>query len=152
MQPELPQDQLRRTVEQLGFANDRMMQGESAPWKALLSQQDDVVLLGAFGGYIQDRAEIDARFDRTAHAYAGGHASFENLATWIGADLACTVDLERHHEQYLAGRGPMTITYRVTHVFRREPEGWKVILRHADALAEFRGPESVFPPAPSQAR
>ena len=148
MQPELSQDELRRTVDQLGVANDRMMQGESAPWKELLSKRDDVVLLGAFGGYIHDRTEVDARFDRTAQAYAGGHASFENLATWIGADLACTVDLERHHEQYLAGRGPMTITYRVTHVFRREPEGWKVIHRHADPLAEFRGPESVFPPAP----
>ena len=146
MPPESPQDQLRRTVEQLRSANDKMMQGESGAWKELLSSHDDVVLLGAFGGYIHDRAEVDARFDRTAHAYAGGHASFENLATWIGADLACTVDLERHHDQHLAGRGPMTITYRVTHVFRREPEGWKVILRHADPLAEFRGPESVFPP------
>ncbi|MGI9148555.1 MAG: YybH family protein [Chloroflexota bacterium] len=140
--------ELHTVLEQLRSANDRMMQGESGPWKQLLSARDDVVLLGAFGGYIHDRAEVNARYDRTASAYAGGHASYEALGTWVGSDLACTVGLEWHHEQYLAGRGPMTITYRVTHVFRREPEGWKVVLRHADPLAEFRGPELVFPPPP----
>jgi ketosteroid isomerase-like protein len=148
MQRDLPQESLSRMFEQLRSANDRMMQGDSGPWKELLSPRDDVVLLGAFGGYIHDRAEVDARFDRTAQAYAGGHSSFRNLAMWVGTDLACTVDLEQHHEQYLAGHGPMTITYRVTHLFRREADGWKIILRHADPLAEFRGPESVFPPAP----
>ena len=150
MQPDIAPAELRRTLEQLRSATDRMMQGESGPWKALLSRREDVALLGAFGGHVHDRAEVDARFDRTAQAYAGGRASFENLATWVGPDLACTVDLERHHETHLAGRGPMTVTYRVTHVFRREPGGWKVVLRHADPLADFRGPEAVFPPSPQR--
>jgi len=88
---------------------------------------------------------VDARFDRTALAYASGRTSYEHLGAWIGADLACTVDLERHHQTRLAGREPATITYRVTHLFRREPDGWKVVLRHADPLAAFRGPESVLP-------
>jgi hypothetical protein len=29
----------------------------------------------------------------------------------------------------------------VTHVFRREDGAWKVVLRHADPLVTFRGPE-----------
>ena len=88
---------------------------------------------------------MDARFDRTAQAYGGGWSSLENLATWVGEDLVCTVDLEHHHETRLAGHGPMAITYRVTHLFRREPDGWKVVLRHADPLVDVRGPESVLP-------
>jgi len=116
MQEPASEDAWRRTLEQVRSATDRMMGGDSGSWKALLSPRDDVVLLGAFGGYVQERAEVDARFDRT--------------------DLACTVDLEQHHETRLAGREPTTITYRVTHLFRREPDGWKVVLRHADPLAE----------------
>jgi ketosteroid isomerase-like protein len=116
-----------------------MMQTQSA------EDGDDVVLLGAFGGYLRGRAEVDARFDRTARAYGGGWSSFENLATWVSADLACIVYLEHHHETRLAGHGPVEITYRVTHLFRREPDGWKVVLRHANPPAEFRGPESVLP-------
>ena len=138
--------EFQQVREQLRAAVDQMMAGGgNSLWKALLSAGDDVVLLGGFGGAVRDRAEVDARLDRTAQAYGGGWSSFENLATWVGADLACTVDLEHHHETRLAGHEPAAITYRVTHLFRREPDGWKVVLRHADPLAEFRGPESVLP-------
>jgi ketosteroid isomerase-like protein len=33
----------------------------------------------------------------------------------------------------------------MTHVFRHEADGWKLILGHADPLTEFRGP-GVVPP------
>jgi ketosteroid isomerase-like protein len=143
-----PEDEFRRTLEQVRSATDCIMAGDSGPWKALLSPGEDVVLLGAFGGAIRDRAEVDARFDRTAGAYAGGKTEYEHLGMWIGADLACTVDLERHVGVRLAGHAATVVTYRITHVFRREPDGWKIVLRHADPLPEFRGPESVLPREP----
>jgi ketosteroid isomerase-like protein len=147
MQAHSAEEEFQQMREQLRAANDQMMTGGgNGLWKALLSSSDDVVLLGAFGGAMRNRAEVDARFDRTAAAYGGGWSSFEHLATWVGADLACIVDLEHHHESRLAGHAPAAITYRVTHLFRREPDGWKVVLRHADPLAEFRGPASVLPP------
>jgi ketosteroid isomerase-like protein len=90
---------------------------------------------------VQGRAEVAARFARTAGGYAGGGgaSTSDNLARWVGAELACTVDLE-HHQTRLDGQA-VTFTYRVTHVFRREAGAWKVVLRHADPLATFRGPE-----------
>ena len=146
MQGPSAEEEFRQVRERLRAANDQMMAGGgNSLWKALLSGRDDVVLLGAFGGALRGRADVDARFDRTAQAYDGGHSSLETLATWVGTDLACTVDLERHHQTRLAGHGPVEITYRVTHLFRREPDGWKVVQRHADPLADFRGPESVLP-------
>ena len=57
----------------------------------------------------------------------------------MDSDLACIVTLERHHTQ-LDGK-PATFRYRTTHVFRREDGDWKVILRHADPLATFLGPQ-----------
>jgi len=47
MQEPGPEDAWRRTLEQVRSATDRMMAGDSGPWKALLSPRDDVVLLGA---------------------------------------------------------------------------------------------------------
>jgi len=145
MQVPEPDDEFGRVVEAVRAATERIMAGDSGPWKALLSPNDDVVLLGAFGGHLGDRADIDARFDRTAGAYGGGRSECETLGTWVGTDLACTVELECHHGVRLAGSDPTTTAYRVTHVLRREPDGWKVVLRHADPLVEFRGPESVLP-------
>jgi ketosteroid isomerase-like protein len=141
-----PDEELLHTLDQVRAAHESMMAGDSGPWMALLSPRDDVVLLGAFGGIVRDRPALAARFDRTAQAYGGGERlSVERLATWVGADLACTVEVERHEGVRLAGHAPTTTVYRVTHLFRREADGWKVVLRHADPLVEFRGPGAVLP-------
>jgi ketosteroid isomerase-like protein len=85
---------------------------------------------------------VAARFERPAGGYAGGggRSTSENIARWVGADLACTVDVERHETRLEGQPEPVTFTYRVTHVFRREEGGWRVVLRHADPLDTFRGP------------
>jgi len=145
-------DDFARAVEDVHAATERMMAGDSRPWKALLSSRDDVVLLGAFGGHLSDRAEVEARFDQTAGAYGGGEGEYETIATWVGTDLACTVELEYHHGVRLAGSAPTMTAYRVTHLYRREADGWKVVLRHADPLLEFRGPESVLPRDESESK
>ena len=146
MQAPEPDDEFRRTVKAARAATEQMMAGDSGPWKALFSPRDDVVLMGAFGGVFPDHAAIAQRMDGTAQVYSGGErVSVEPVATWVGADLACTVELVRHEGVRLAGHAPTTTAYRVTHVFRREADGWKVVLRHADPLAEFQGPEAVLP-------
>lgn len=35
----------------------------------------------------------------------------------------------------------MAFRYRNTHLLRREDGAWRVVLRHADPLATFRGPD-----------
>jgi ketosteroid isomerase-like protein len=139
-----------QAVEAVRAATLRMMIGDSGPWKALLSSRDDLVLLGAWGGHDIGPSAAAARLDGAATAWDGGgggdeRLEIERLATWSSTDLACTVELNRHHGARVAGHAPTTIAYRVTHVFRREPDGWKVVLRHADPLVEPRRPELVLP-------
>jgi ketosteroid isomerase-like protein len=142
-----PEEAFRHVLEQVQSATERMMAGDSGPWKALFSPGDDVLLMGAFGGVFRDHAAIGERMDRTAQLYRDGErVSVERVATWVGADLACTVELVRHEGVQLAEHAPTTTAYRVTHVFRHEDDGWKVVLRHADPLVEFRGPAVVLPP------
>ena len=33
---------------------------------------------------------------------------------------------------------------RVTHIFRKEPDDWKLVLRHADPLTEKTAPATVL--------
>ncbi len=131
-------DQLAR---QLDAANTRMLDGDWSFWKQLLSSRDDATLLGAFGAYVKGWRDLQTRFERTAAGYAGGggQSTHETIASWIGPELACMVAVERHDTR-LEGK-PATFRYRVTHVFRREEGIWKVVLRHADPLVTFRGPE-----------
>jgi ketosteroid isomerase-like protein len=141
-----PASAIEDVLNALDNANERMLDGDGGAWKALLSHRDDVNLLGAYGGLVQGWTDVSARFDRTAAGYAGagtrtGTTARENIATWIGTDLACVVDLERHHTLLDANAEPVTFVYRTTHVLRRENGEWKIVLRHADPLATFRGPD-----------
>jgi ketosteroid isomerase-like protein len=133
-------DDIDRLLEQIDAANLRMLEGDPQLWKGLLAHTDDVVILGAYGGHVRGWDDVAGRFDQTARTYGGGgRTSRDNLVRWIGDDLAYTVDLE-HHEWSDANSGQVKFVYRTTHVLRRGPDGWKVVLRHADPLATFKGP------------
>ena len=69
--------------------------------------------------------------------------SSQVLATHVSADLACTVELE-HWDVRLASTGETaTIDLRVTHVYRREEDGWKVIHRHGEHLVPKGNMEAI---------
>lgn len=125
----------------LDQANAHMLNGDCGPWKALMSHCEDVSLLGAYGGHLRGWKDVSARFDRTASGYAGRtQTSRENIATWSGDDLGCLVDIEHHRSHVADHPEPVSFLYRTTHVLRREGGSWRVVLRHADPLAAFVGP------------
>jgi hypothetical protein len=145
---------VRAVIDQLGRASQQMLGGDCTLWTELMSHRADVTALGAYGGRVTGWEEVSARFSRTAAGYAeggpGGTTSRENTATWIGEDLACVVDIEQHSTGLSGSADPVTFRYRTTHVLRREPEGWRVVLRHADPLVEFRGPTFAHVDAQAQ--
>lgn len=120
-----------------------MMDGDWAPFQGLLTEQDDVAILGAYGRCIVGHAPVFARFEQTAAGYAGGggHSTHELVSSWVGTDLACIVTVEHHSTRLDATAGPVPFLYRATHVFRREEDGWKIVLRHADPLVTYVGPQ-----------
>jgi len=132
-------------LSRLDAANSRMASGDWGLWRELLSRRDDVVLLGAYGRYVSGWEPLSTRFEQTAAGYraegAGGQSTHEQICGWANGDLACTVTIE-HHETRLDGCPDLVpFLYRATHVFRREEDGWKVVLRHADPLVTFVGPQ-----------
>ena len=134
-------NELEQLEQWLDEANTRMIDGDWSLWRDKLSTREDATLLGAHGTYVTGWADIQARFERTAAGYAdgGGHSTHQTIASWIGSDLACIVAIERHDTR-LEGK-PATFKYRATHLFRRENGDWKVLLRHADPLVTFLGPQ-----------
>jgi ketosteroid isomerase-like protein len=109
-----------------------MVEGRPEPFKALWSHADDVVIMGAFGGYERGWEQVSARLDWAAAGIKATDRAAENVVTIVSDDLAYTVDLE--HMTRHAGEFPAPRTLRCTQAYRREDGEWKVILRHADEL------------------
>lgn len=109
-----------------------LVEGRPEPFKALWSHADDVVIMGAFGGSERGWEQVSARLDWAAAGINASDRVAENVATFVGDDLAYTVDLE--HMTRHGGDDSRPRTLRCTQVYRRENGEWKVILRHADEL------------------
>jgi ketosteroid isomerase-like protein len=95
-----------------------LVEGRPEPFKALWSHAEDVVIMGAFGGYERGWEQVSARLDWAAKGIASTDRSVENVVTVVSGDLAYTVDLE--HMTRHAGDRPQPRTLRCTQAYRRE--------------------------------
>ena len=130
-------DDFQQIVKQVETARHHYHAGDSAPFKALWSHADDVTLLGAVGAYAKGWEQVGHRLDWVAAHFREGRGwSIEPLAMGMSGDLAYTVHLERSEVCVVGRDGFSPVTLRVTQLYRREEETWKIIHRHADAIME----------------
>jgi ketosteroid isomerase-like protein len=132
-------------VEQARNAADAIMKGDPTGYQELLSDGDDITLGNPFGGFGKGRAAVHEQLERAGSYYRDGHAtSFETVTQVVGPDIAYTVEIERF-ESKVGGQPELSeIALRVTCIYRREADGWKLVHRHADPRVERQSPESVI--------
>jgi ketosteroid isomerase-like protein len=138
-------DDLDKVVEQYHLALDELLKGSAQGYKKLFSHRDDVTLANPFGPPVRGWDEVALTLERAASYYRDGEATgFENVAKYVTAELAYTVEMERMQAK-VEGRDDVTpIAARVTSIFRPEEGTWKVVHRHADPITTPQPAESVI--------
>ena len=103
--------------------------------KRLWSHRDDVTLSGAAGGHTaRGWKNVSERLDWASAQFSRGSKTIEPIQKTVSGDFAYVVQYE-HVLFYPPGQPTQSRRdYRVTTIFRREPEGWRVVHRHADTL------------------
>jgi ketosteroid isomerase-like protein len=66
--------------------------------------------------------------------------TFDCISSYETADLAYDVGIQRFRAKLDGGDDLAPVALRVTTVFRREEDGWKIVHRHADTIPEERSP------------
>ena len=122
----------------------RQLDEISDPWRkatphrraiALLSQRDDVVLANPLGPPIVGFASVAAEVERVASMFVDGEPTlFDEVARWVGDDLGYVVAIEHARVKRSGTEGFVPMDLRVTTIFRRESDGWRVCVRHADRV------------------
>ena len=108
--------------------------GDARPYKQCWTTIGDCTVFGAFGGVIRGPAEVRLRLDWAASQYhQGRYTVYEVLAEHACQDMGCIVALERVESSDDSGN-TITRERRLTHVARREPEGWRIVHQHSDPL------------------
>ena len=121
-------------------ANLEVLRGNPEPIKRLYSHRDDVTVLGGFGGFERGWKEVGPRLDWAASQFSDGTYEQEDVSTIVGSDLAMTVTIERYSVRIAGAKEVIAQELRVTQVFRREADGWKLVHRHGDPLVNKKSP------------
>ena len=111
-----------------------LQNGRPAAFKALWSRRDDITLSGGFGGTIEKGWEqINRRLDWVGTQFSKGTNTIERVVANASGDLGYVVQIE-HLRFHVPGQAAESRRdYRVTMVFRRESEGWRIVHRQADS-------------------
>jgi ketosteroid isomerase-like protein len=138
-------DDFDAALEQQHLAVDEIMKGSAEGFKRGYSHRDDVTLANPFGPPVRGWDEVAKTLGRAGSHYRDGEATgFENVAKYVTAELAYTVEMERMQAK-VGGRDDLApIALRVTTIFRPEDGGWKVVHRHADPITTPQAAESVI--------
>jgi uncharacterized protein (TIGR02246 family) len=132
-------------MEQSHAALDAILKGDKSGYEALFSEREDVTLGNPFGPFARGRKNVEARLAGAASHYRdGGVTDVDLIATYASGDLAVVVEVERGKAKVGGGKELMPVSVRVTSVFRREGDSWKLVHRHADPITTPRPAESVI--------
>ena len=104
-----------------------MAKGDPGPGTALWSQRDDVVLANPLGPPIVGFSLVVAETARVASMFVGGESlEFDEVARWASDDLGYVVAIEHAQVQRAGSDALVPMDLRVTTVFRREDNGWRL--------------------------
>jgi ketosteroid isomerase-like protein len=109
--------------------------GDAAPLDRIVAHEGAATFFAPGGGAVQGLDTVSSRYRQDARSFApGGQSRFEILQLGASGDLAYWVGFQRATAN-VPGRGEaVSFDLRVTEVFRREGDEWKLVHRHADQL------------------
>jgi ketosteroid isomerase-like protein len=82
--------------------------------------------------------------DRAVAFFRGGTCEFEEMARHATSDMGYVFHIWRIAAKVGESDDPSRIKLRVTMIYRREDDGWKIALRHNDPIMTPRPIDSII--------
>jgi ketosteroid isomerase-like protein len=136
---------LEEVLAQYQRAVEAVLSGDSSLQESLWSRGDDVTLANPLGPPVRGWTEVSDALRRAAAQLSDGEVlASERISAYSSGDLAYTLEIERSRVKVGGAGEAAPSSLRVTTIFRREEDGWKVLHRHADPITTPRPIESVI--------
>jgi ketosteroid isomerase-like protein len=136
--------ELDEFMERYHRSVEAVVQGDSAPQEDLWSRRDDVTLANPLGPPARGWTEVSNALRRAVSQLSEGEVlGSERISEYSCGDLAYVHEIERFRVKVGGARDPAPSSLRVTTIFRREEDGWKILHRHADTITTPQPVESL---------
>jgi ketosteroid isomerase-like protein len=122
---------VRKASEQFYAALNSMLNGDSGPLAAIWSHGAAVSTMHPIGGRQLGWDEVRGSWEQVARVASAGRVTLDQQVLHVGSDIAYELGVERG-DFMLAGQQVSGLAVRVTNIYRREEDGWKVVHHHTD--------------------
>lgn len=131
-------------VEGYRMALHAYMKGDPKPVIQCFSRREDVTLANPLGPPRVGPADVDKAIEEGAtYVRDGSVRGFDEVSRYSTSELGYVVQLERTKARLPGNEDVVPIALRVTMIFRREGDAWKVVHRHADPITTPRPVSTV---------
>jgi ketosteroid isomerase-like protein len=132
------------TVEAYRQALVPFLTGDPKPVMEFYSNSDDVTLANPLGPPCRGPAEVHKAIAEAAAQISDGSIRFEEVSRYCTPYLGYVVQIERAQARLSVSGDISPIALRVTMIFRREGNTWRVVHRHADPIMTPRPATTVI--------
>jgi ketosteroid isomerase-like protein len=135
----------KQTLREADDALDRIWKGDAEGYKALFSRRQEITLGNPFGGVWHGWDEVIEQIERAASYFRDGEAAPTEIITQVvEGDLAYVVAIERGNTKVGGQSETSDIALRVTTIYRREDDRWRLVHRHADTRVGHQPAEAIL--------
>lgn len=125
-----------RLLEQSSAGHGALMRGDVEGYRKFITLADDFTLMSPFGGTPSRGADMtESTWEEMKAFFRNGTLKAELVQAYSSADLVVLAIVERNHGE-VGGLPAQDWPLRVTLVFRREGNDWRLAHRHADPLVQ----------------
>lgn len=129
-------DPLHSIQESYARGNAALMRGDAKTWHKLVPLSEDGVLMSPFGGQPSRFADYTPeRIERMGRFFKNGSFRQELIQSFTTEDIVVLATIERANVE-VGGLPSQKWALRVTSVFKRDGDQWKLAHRHADPFVE----------------
>ena len=124
------EDEVRNASTQFYAGLNRMANGDASSLAGVWSHSPNVTAMHPIGGREVGWDAVRTSFEQVAEVASDGDIELRDQLIHVAGDVAYEVGSELGQFK-LAGE-TVTIDHRVTNIYQREGDGWKMIHHHTD--------------------
>ena len=126
--------EIAELIQRSAEANAALMRGDIDRYRALITLTEDFTLMSPFGGTPTRGSDMTGeRWEAMGRFFRNGTLEQELVQSYASADMVILVITERGHGE-VGDLPAQDWSLRVTLVYRREGDEWRLAHRHADPL------------------
>lgn len=124
-----------RFMQQREAAAGAYVRGDAEPLGQVVARVSQATFFSPRGDYVTGADAVWSRYDQDAAAFESASDNhFEILDIGASDGIAYWVGLQRATARMRGSDEAVNFNLRITEIFRREGDEWKLVHRHADQL------------------